>query len=346
MKQELLERIVKQLNIPESNLIERTRQAVYSAAGSMALASLWDRLEEETISVRHFTDRIKKIFAAYEDIYPEIGHFSDELANEIYDIYRRTGYFYHNPHHIAPAVCAIARVDDILLCRNTSPGDHSIWIGELKEDYGLSMSGLGTYGKYGAKVETHDVMEMFDLPKQTLSQYLNELLSTGSWTSIRWPEDTEFLSMEQFNSYWRLKPHTDGRISLARYGGMPPTQYVFYYYDNGKPLIKQIPVWRLRDVRSKKENDLGGYFRVAAALLHRNQLLQPSKVKIVGDVAEIQLGYRLPPEEEAFFKLYSWPVEYTENSNPFHRKMTVKMYLVFCTVMKKLGYQFVEELEE
>ena len=73
MTNDLIISIGKQLNIPKSDDNEWICQIVYSVAGQMALASLWDHSEDSnSVSVQHFKNRIDQIFDAYEGIYPEI----------------------------------------------------------------------------------------------------------------------------------------------------------------------------------------------------------------------------------------------------------------------------------
>ena len=83
MINDLIVSIGRQLNIPQSDDNEWVCQVVYSIAGQMALASLWDHTEDEgSISIQHFKSRIGQIFDAYEGIYPKIGFL---LPNDGFD---------------------------------------------------------------------------------------------------------------------------------------------------------------------------------------------------------------------------------------------------------------------
>ena len=75
MTNDLIASIGRQLNIPKSTDNEWICQIIYSVAGKMALASLWDRYEDKScsVSIQHFKNRAAQIFDAYEGIYPEIG---------------------------------------------------------------------------------------------------------------------------------------------------------------------------------------------------------------------------------------------------------------------------------
>ena len=127
---------------------------------------------------------------------------------------------------------------------------------------------------------------------------------------------------------------------MARYGQLNRI-YVFYKIEHGQAFQKVIPEWRLRDW-STGNPDYGGYRRIAAALLDRYQLLPPIRVRFSGPAAEVRLGYLLPPAEENFFKLYSWPVVQRDNSKAFSRIMMEPIYNVFKEHLEKVGYRFEE----
>lgn len=65
----LIASIGRQLNIPGPHDDRRLCRIVYSAAGQMALASLWDHTEgEDSVSLQHFKKRIAETFNAYESL--------------------------------------------------------------------------------------------------------------------------------------------------------------------------------------------------------------------------------------------------------------------------------------
>lgn len=95
MTDDLIASIGKQLNIPKSDENGWICRVVYSIAGQMALASLWDHAEDgSSVSIQHFKSRIEQIFDAYESIYPKTGFPPDktDLIEEMYSIYE-TGSF-------------------------------------------------------------------------------------------------------------------------------------------------------------------------------------------------------------------------------------------------------------
>ena len=171
MTNDLIISIGKQLNIPKSDDNEWICQIVYSVAGQMALASLWDHSEDSnSVSVQHFKNRIDQIFDAYEGIYPEIRFLLPEdrtcLIDEIYSIYLRNGFLYHSAYQISPAAPTTAAYGNLTLHRGSSP------------DSKLFMSGLGFYSTQKSTPD-RKVAKMFCLQEQAFEIYLEELLYAG-----------------------------------------------------------------------------------------------------------------------------------------------------------------------
>ena len=339
MTNDLINSISKQLNIPKTDDSEWICQIVYSVAGQMALASLWDHNENNSsISIQHFKKRMSQIFDAYERIYPQICHYlpidKSDLLEEIYSIYLRTGFLYHSVYQISPAASAQATCGNLSVYRSPSP------------DAELFMSGLGYY--YPQKHQSDSsIAEVFGLQTQSFESYLDELLNHGEWEQIDWPENAEFLRLDPpfSRGYWHQSPDASSRVSLARYGE-PNKLFALYRYHEGRYQQKSIPEWRLRDWFSNSAGNYGEYRRIATALLMHYKTLPAIQAKTVGNITEIKVGYRLPPSEEEFFKLYSWPVRYDFSSNlpqVFTRKMAKQVYPMFKQTLEMLGYCFVEE---
>lgn len=337
MKNQLIESIGGQLNIPRVDL-ESTCQIVYSVAGQMALASLWDYDEEhDSVSVQHFKHRVIKIYEAYTDLYPEIAPLISNdktaLAEDIYSVYLHSGFLYHSANRVSPAAFAEAASENIRLIRGASP------------DEKLFMSGLGFYSV--AQYPTSKaIASLFGLQSQSFESYLEELLGNDIWTEIIWPENSEFLRLDSpfIRGYWQQKPTDDGRISIARYGE-PNRLYSLYRFYDGVFQQIAIPEWRLKDYYSNEPSH-SEYIRAAAALLNRYGNLPEIKALDIGDLVAIKVGYRLPPSEEYFFRLYSWPMRYDFETNEiqrFSRKMSKMVYPLFKKELSSIGYRFVEE---
>jgi hypothetical protein len=334
---DLITFIGKQLNIPQRTDIEWSCQVIYSVAGRMALASLWDCPEHEcSISIDHFKQKIVQIYEAYTDIDPQakllISANKSIWADETYDIYRRTGHLYHSSLHVSPAMPAIAGLGNTMLHRGISP------------DSKLFMSGLGYYSVHH-EVQGSSIETMFGLQTQPMEEYLQELLNYGAWEQAVLPDSTQFLRLEPpfTHGYWQPVPAYNNEVGLARYGE-PNKIYVFYRRYGNQFEYKTIPEWRTRDFRDDGRDLHGEYLRIAIALLNRYNMLPEIRVKKIESQVEIKLGYRLPPAEEDLFKLYSWPIAYNvASSSVFNRKMAIQVYPLFKTLLENIGYHFVEE---
>lgn len=263
-----------------------------------------------------------------------------DLLEEMYSIYLRTGFFYHSAYQLSPATYVSAGSGDIIFHRGSTP------------DEKLFMSGLGFYS---CQESTFDgtIAKMFGLQEQSFESYLEEMLGHSGWETIDWPDNTEFLRLNPpfSRGYWEQTPNKDDRISLARYGE-PNKTFVFYRHQNGIYHQKTIPEWRVLDAlprdtsNHKNPVDYGEYRRIAIALLKRYDVLPVIKANINEALVEIKLGYRLPPPEEEFFKLYSWPVRYdfsSQSPQVFTRKMARQVYPMFKYNLESIGYCFVEE---
>ncbi len=340
MKKDLIFEISRQLNNVQVSDRKSLCKAIYSATGKMSLISLWDHSEdEEFVSIQHFKRRAAQILDAYITIYPQTKALFPEdrtgIIDEIYETYRRNGFFYHSPHRLSPAAPSVGSSGHYVLYRGISPEQKSF------------MSGLGLYG---IKQNVHPgktAAKVFDMQTQQFSEYLQEVLNSNNWREIDWPEDSEFLRLDPpFTAgYWQSKPEKTNRISMARYGA-PNKLYVLYRWQHGQFQQKPIPAWRVDDFRTIGQSGYGEYRRIACALLDAAQQLPPIIVTPKDSIIVIKLGYRLPPAEEDFFKLYSWPINYdiTQKSpQVFQREMSVIVYSVLRQHLESIGYRFVEE---
>ena len=132
---------------------------------------------------------------------------------------------------------------------------------------------------------------------------------------------------------------------MVRYG-FPNKLYAFYRWRDGIFEQKPIPVWRIDDFRTIGQSGSGEYRRIACALLDHIGELPPILVSFKDWIARIKLGYRLPPAEEDFFKLYSWPINYDvtpKTPQVFQREMSVMVYSILRQHLGSIGYRFVEE---
>lgn len=338
MREELIAAIAEELGIE----IDPTNtsclcRVIYSATGKMALTSLWDCPENgEAISIQHFKKRAEEMLNAYLVIEPSIKNCFlqniKSLSEEIYNIYRRNGFFYHSKYHLTPAVPKKSGTENCILYRGIDP---------MKK---VHMSGLGMYELSKASKDRESVANMFGLQTQSMQDFLQSILKLGEWTRIDWPRDAQFLRTKPpfSRGYWQENPDREGQVSLARYG-FPRKIYVFYRYKEDCFWQKQIPEWLVNDIRCVGQPSDGEYRRIASALLYMKHKLPPITTQVKRDIVQIRLGYRLPPAEEDFFKLYSWPINYdisTSTPQVFCREMSMNVYPIFEQTLETIGYQF------
>lgn len=341
MKDQLISEISKQLNITETAGTESLCKAIYSATGKMALASIWDHPEDENfVSIQHFKKKAAQVLDAYLSIYPEAEHHfppdRSGIVEDIYETYRRNGFFYHSSHRLYPAAPSTGGMGQCVLYRGVPP------------EKPCDMSGLGLYRVIKDAEYGQSAAEMFEMQKLPLSDYLQEVLAGNDWNEVEWPEDAEFLRLKPpfLGGYWKEKPDKIETPSMARYG-VPNRLYVFYRWLNGHFEQKSIPAWRVDDFRTIGQPGYGECRRIACGLLEAAQQLPPVRVKFsTKHTVSVKLKYRLPPAEEDFFKLYSWPINYDitqKTPQVFQREMSKTVYPVFKQHLESIGYRFVEE---
>ena len=131
---------------------------------------------------------------------------------------------------------------------------------------------------------------------------------------------------------------------MARYGD-PVRIYVFYRFQEGQFNQQVITSWRIQDYRSLKDSDTN-YRIISSGLLLKNGTLPAIQAFDQGEFVSIQLQYQLPPAEEDFFKLYSWPLNFNESNlslgRIYHRKMAKAIYPIFRAHLQSIGYTMEE----
>jgi len=336
MDERLLKSLCEQLNIPFPVSRDEICDIVYSVAGIMALSSLWDHDEDESsVSIQHVKERIFQIYEAYTDFYPGVNYsFPDgynDVAEEIYSVYLRAGYFYHSSHQVSPALFKAGKSGNTILLRGFSP------------ETSVFMSGLGCYSNDGIPCDM-SVSEMFNLQAVNYDSILGKLLNDSDWETVEWPESVEFLRLDPpfVKGYWQNSPIQDGRISLARFGD-PDKIFVFYKSIGTEYKIKRIPMWAIKEFTVN--DSYAEYRRIATALLSQYGTLPQIEAQESGGFVYLKVGYRLPPAEENFFRLYSWPRHYDFSGfsgQYFNRKMSADFYPAFKLELVNQGYSFKE----
>ena len=294
---------------------------IYSLICRLAYASLWDNLPESTISIQHFKNKVNDLLKIYLEIYPEV-KISENLSAEIYDLYLKTGAFYHKAHQISASIFSATEEGNILFLRGVTPSQKTF------------ISGAGFYlsvkdKNFFAESKLKNFVEMFDLQK-TLLDFWQEIIYSADWKESEVFDDAEFLKMSPpFNKgYWQKNPAKDGKISLARIGQFEPKMAYNEFF------AKTV----------EYDNFRGGTYRqISCACLTAYESLPPIKFKLDESIVQVKIEYLPPPAELYLLILYSWAENLQHLPNNFNRIFDTEVFFALKAVFEKIGYTFIEE---
>ena len=341
----LLIKVAEEFNIRQGSTESAENyksRIIYSLICRLSYASLWDDSEDSTISIIHFKNKVDELLKIYLEIYPE-AKISENLSSEIYDLYLKTGSFYHKSKRISATIFSVSEQDNVLFLRGITPNQK------------ISMSGAGFYLSANDKnffntSKFKSFSEMFGLSDKNLLDFWDDIIYSADWIESEIFNDAEFLKMSPpFNKgYWQKNPFRDGRISLVRRGDFEPKNYSIYKFENDKFFCSHLPNWLTYDEffqKSDEYNNLRGgvYRQISCACLAANDILPPIKFKLDGEVAQIKLEYLPPPAELYLLTLYSWAKNPEIFPNNFNRIFDAGIFFSLREVLKKNGYKFIEE---
>ncbi len=298
---------------------------IYTIVGRMALASVCDSPETESVSIIHVKKRICELLTCYLDMYPELKSlFSDDydsFSGEICNTYMNAGCFYHEPYRIVLSKEAEGGINGVVFTRGFS------------FDYPQCISGLGTY--YEGESESNDIKSMFLPEREPLVMFWGNCVKSINWSTMQLGDRVEYLKMGLpfKGSYWTNKEDKSGRVSILRQGGDSESLiYYFYRYENGSCKVSQIPTWMVSN----------GYRGLSNACLKINNALPKTEFFINGEVVNIHFNYLPPTEELNMWKLYSWPASMSNISGNFKRQCSIKAFEAIKNTLIPLGYEFEE----
>ena len=329
-----LKTIAREINIiqdPQESDSAWERRVIYSICGRMAMASLWDCANGETVSVQHLKGRCSEILEAFETICPEIISPSDFGDNDsaiidcIYDLYCSGGQLYHKRNRIAPSKKTCKTIEGISLMKGLYATDTCF------------MSGLGAY-LIDAQKENEVKSLGFSHPES--APLLDYLIQNAHWNEFQIGNlQCSFLrTIPPFTrGYWTNSPDRDGGISIACYDGdgNGSKQYYLTNKAEGKRWIADLPSWI-------SDNRMHVY--LTTEILKRYEILPPIKMKLYKTITEIEIPYRLPPEEETFVKLYSWPKRYDGQEHSFTRIIASELSPLMKKLFVQIGFDVQEEI--
>lgn len=338
MKLDLFKEIASSLKIErgktESLSSWHTRIA-YSAAGRIAMTSLWDSTEDENsdgISIKHFKHKVIRELKAFCEMDEEIKYFSDneedfikDIADEIYEIYLKTGFFYHKSYVIYPIPERIFTYEQITFVRGSAIQEH------------VNMSGLGFYtmSLKNQYFQVDTIYEMFNISTLNLDQVWDKIISRYEPLTPMSLDNVEYLSQSSyFLGYWSKVPEKTKNISLLRDRECIDGNYYLYRNTEEGCLYRKLPNVMIRN---------GEYLQIANCILNESHNLPPAIYKEDGDIIYLSICYLYPPSILNFIKLYSWPQK--KVSNDFERVITKEIFEFIQLVLTSLGYSFTKQKE-
>lgn len=342
-KYDLLATIAAELNIKRGNTETADNfkaRIIYSVICRLSYAGIWDSADL-TISIQHFKNKVEELLKVYLEIYPEV-KISKKLSEEIYDLYLKTGSFYHKPNNISATIFSASKEKNILFLRGVNPSQK------------IFMSGAGfclpsSYEKTFELSKFKNFTEMFLLQDKSLKDFWQEIISKADWKESEIFNGAEYLRMSPpFNKgYWQKNPIRDGRISLARYGEIEPRNYYLYKFEGKKFLISRLPNWKICDeffASTDYDNYRGGAYRqIACACLTNYKVFPPIKFKIDGMTVQTKFEYLPPPADLYLCTLYSWAKNLSILPNNFERVFDKGVFFSLKKILEEIGYKFVEE---
>ena len=321
----LLSKISQQYHILRGNQEtenEWKTRLVYSICGMMAYASLWDDTEK-SISIVHLKRRIHGILDSYKLLYPELSgtlpHNSEELEEEITNLFLSAGVVYHRPNRIVASKKYEEHFDGVLFQRGIALDNISC------------VSGIGFYSKQDGGTNFNNIKTMFGLEQENLQTLWQTTLSTVSWESKS--------SFEFGVEYLRLKPPFSRgywvNVSILRTGMKGSQLYYLYRSVDAALEVSPLPQWQV---------DNYNYRTLACACLSKCGTLPPIEYFVDGALVHIRMNYLLPPRELEFLKCYSWPEICTSLPRNFRRKLSVEVFAAIKSILSDEGYEFKGEI--
>ena len=323
----LLTRIFKDLNIkhePEEGSLVWASRIIYSALGKQALNSLFDSVEdEESVSVSHLKNRITRNLDVYYDLYPELINVMgspNDIADDIYDTYISSGYIYHSPYRLSPAIYRESNYSNVIFLRGV-PFQESAF-----------MSGLGQY-RFIDNYKDDDIYNVFEMFKINSTHLNNRLISYSSntiWESLNEDLQIEFLRLKPpfYDGYWTNEVDKTGDISLLRFKEGVNYIYYLYKYAGGVLLISGLKDWMFSDYN---------YREISNSILFSRGLLPKVICDRMDNLVKVRFEYLPPYDIYVFFKLYSWPCFDGLSNSSFERLMQKDIFMVFEKMLNNIG---------
>lgn len=339
-----ISRDINVLQDPDEDDVKWMRRVVYSVCGRLTLAALWDCPEGETVSVQYIKQRCAQAMKAYSLLYPEIvsasdfGEHANDLVECIYGNYLEGGQFYHKRNRVSPPKYTCHTINGISFIKG------------LYATEDCYISGIGPYivqnNDIVAKVASKDDVFQFNHPNGLL---LDGLLKNAQWheitgeitgTTVRKTNTlTDYVFLKTtppFRPYWIKRPDRTSGISMMCHegDGLGRKQYFLIDIRDDKILVSDLPEWI---------NNNRCHVYLTTELLRRYGTLPPIRMEKLGTLTKVDIQYRLPPDEECFVRMYSWPYRFDGSDTAFHRVIASELHNGMQKILTSTGFEVVEE---
>lgn len=308
-------------------------RVLYSAIALNMLASLYDYDEDkeqsivnaQMMSMQHVRNRGIELIESYRDLYgtamTQLYLRSDELAESIRNLYVKAGYMLHRANYLDAPTAVCAEYEDIYILRGISP-----WNVEY-------MSGLGCYAHSLTDTRVEDVWRMFRIENTEIGVWWRQFLHDCQWRELNeLPVEVEYINYSRRDGepYWITITPKSG-LSMYRDRGIGDKKYRLFRVEAEQIWTCTLPAWQV----DNKE-----YLRVSLALqteVAKNPIV---RIKIDSSISYIQLSYLLPPCEQNFLELFSWP---SEGMSHWKRTVATELLPLFKKLFITLGFNIMEE---
>lgn len=336
----IFEHIADDLGIRKGNTEDRLSwkfRIVYSVAAKRGLDTLWEKEnggeQNGTVSLSSITRTIDQVFKSFHALCPDLEvavqdfmqcnlKAGEGVAEYLSTLLQKGGCFYHCPYRAAPVIFSKAQLGGMMFLRGLPSGAERC------------MSGAGMYAEASAGEQPKDVAHIFGLHKILSGEDLDSMENSLPVQCREHMDGWEFLDLSpSYKKYWKNNPDK-GVLSLVRKRRETEKIYMLYRYDGRKFFCRTLPEYW---------NSATRYLALAVAFLSQRGTLPPITAEDDGPMVSLKIGYRLPPAEETFFRLYSWP-DIVRKKNPyFFRIMARPVFEAFKILMPQLGYTLLEE---
>lgn len=311
-------------------------RVIYSASALMGLAACNDIEDEDdtppaTVPIVHVNKRIHDEFEGLCKIYSIDDINYDEFIQEIVCIYRKTGFYYHKDKRVKKSKRRSSNINNIELIRSPL----------LSEKFFMSGSGYYRANSIPDNELKLQGIESFGLENYHLEDIYQYLFDDVHWDSLSDYNDFEFLNSKKV---WSNKIPENEKFFFGR--RMNQSVKIYYLFRQNEEKEDEIFISEISEALQKN-------IRLAFFSYWYHEGQTPKIIyKHFSDYVYVRTERVLPKNEDAFFRLMSWPVIFRESKNKsfkinrYYRIMNKSVFGAFQVILESKGYQFEEEKNE